>query len=77
MRTLITLLITVCLVPNVSAQVMLTDADIANAYRTTTYRNRVSCHDPSVVLDDVTYPASPRFYVFGSHLGRGYTFLAS
>ena len=77
MRTLITLLITVCLVPNVSAQVMLTDSDIANAYRTTTYKNRVSCHDPSVVLDDVTYPASPRFYVFGSHLGRGYTFLAS
>lgn len=77
MRSLTILLMTMCVAPGASAQVVLTDADIANAYRTTTYRSRLSCHDPSVVLDDVTYPNSPRFYVFGSHLGRGYTFVSS
>lgn len=77
MRILLSLLAILGVALGVSAQVMLTDADISNAYRTTAYQNRVACHDPSVVLDNVTYPNSPRYYVFGSHLGRGYTFSSS
>ena len=59
------------------AQNSLTDADIADSYTTRTYNHRVSCHDPSIVVDNVTNPASPVYYVYGSHLGHGSTTAAS
>lgn len=56
-----------------SAQTTLTDADLTNAYTTKTYSHRLSCHDPSMVMDNVTNPSSPVYYVYGSHLGHGVT----
>jgi beta-xylosidase len=55
----------------------LSDADLKNAYTTQTYAHRISCHDPSIVMDNVTDPAHPVYYVYGSHLGHGSTTVAS
>ena len=35
----------------------------------------VSCHDPSIFMDDITTgtPESPVYYIYGSHLGNGKT----
>lgn len=51
----------------------LTDADLRNAYDYKTYSNRLSCHDPSIVIDDITSKTTPVYYVYGSHLGHGKT----
>lgn len=55
------------------AQTTLTDADLVNSYTTKSYSHRVSCHDPSIVMDDITNPSAPVFYIYGSHLGHGST----
>lgn len=55
------------------AQTQVTDQDLNNAYEARTYNKRVTCHDPSIVIDDVTHPSSPTYYIYGSHLGRGKT----
>jgi beta-xylosidase len=55
----------------------LSDADLKNAYTTQTYAHRISCHDPSIVMDNITDPAHPVYYVYGSHLGHGSTTVAS
>lgn len=56
-----------------TAQTNLTDADIEGAYSARQYSKRVVCHDPSIVIDDITNPSSPTYYIYGSHLGRGKT----
>lgn len=56
-----------------TAQTTLTDADLKGAYSARQYNKRVVCHDPSIVIDDVTNPSSPTYYIYGSHLGRGKT----
>lgn len=56
-----------------TAQTTLTDADLQGAYSARQYNKRVVCHDPSIVIDDVTNPSSPTYYIYGSHLGRGKT----
>ena len=56
-----------------TAQTNLTDADIEGAYSSRQYNKRVVCHDPSIVIDDITNPSSPTYYIYGSHLGRGKT----
>ena len=56
-----------------TAQTNLTDADIEGAYSARQYNKRVVCHDPSIVIDDITNPSSPTYYIYGSHLGRGKT----
>lgn len=43
-------------------------AEVANYYQYIT-KQRVSCHDPSVVWE----PTKQRFYIFGSHLAQAYT----
>ena len=55
----------------------LSDADLKNAYTTQTYAHRISCHDPSIVMDNITDPSHPVYYVYGSHLGHGSTTVAS
>ena len=56
------------------ADVTLTDADLTDAYSAQSISGRVTCHDPSVFMDTINYPkTSPRYYIYGSHLGRGYT----
>lgn len=55
----------------------LSDADLKNAYTTQSYAHRISCHDPSIVMDNITDPAHPVYYVYGSHLGHGSTTIAS
>lgn len=55
------------------AQTTVTDADLQGAYSARQYNKRVVCHDPSIVIDDITNPASPTYYIYGSHLGRGKT----
>ena len=59
------------------AQTTVGDADIANAYRTKSYSQRVVCHDPSIVMDNITSPNKPIYYIYGSHLGRGKTYASS
>ena len=56
-----------------AAQTTVTDADLQGAYSARQYSKRVVCHDPSIVIDDITNPASPTYYIYGSHLGRGKT----
>ena len=56
-----------------TAQTNLTDADLQGAYSARQYNKRVVCHDPSIVIDDITNPSSPTYYIYGSHLGRGKT----
>ena len=56
-----------------TAQTNLTDADIEGAYSSRQYNKRVVCHDPSIVIDDITNPSPPTYYIYGSHLGRGKT----
>ena len=59
------------------AQTTLGDADIANAYKSKSYTQRVVCHDPSIVMDNITSPSKPIYYIYGSHLGRGKTYASS
>lgn len=56
-----------------AAQTTVTDADLQGAYSARQYGKRVVCHDPSIVIDDITNSASPTYYIYGSHLGRGKT----
>ena len=56
-----------------AAQTTVTDADLQGAYSARQYNKRVVCHDPSIVIDDITNSASPTYYIYGSHLGRGKT----
>ena len=56
-----------------TAQTSLNDADLEGAYSARQYNKRVVCHDPSIVIDDITNPTSPTYYIYGSHLGRGKT----
>lgn len=56
-----------------AAQTTVTDADLQGAYSARQYNKRVVCHDPSIVIDDITNPASLTYYIYGSHLGRGKT----
>ena len=60
-----------------SAQTQVSDNDLTNAYTSRSYSKRVVCHDPSIVVDDITNPSSPTYYIYGSHLGRGKTTAAS
>ena len=60
-----------------NAQTQVTDNDLTKAYEARAYNKRVVCHDPSIVLDDITNPSSPTYYIYGSHLGRGKTTTAS
>jgi beta-xylosidase len=50
-----------------SAQTVLTDADLTDAYHTKTVTGRISVHDPSIVADGNNY------YIYGSHLGHAKT----
>lgn len=56
-----------------TAQTPLTDDDLNHAYNTRGYTMRASVHDPSIVIDNITNPSFPLYYVYGSHLGRGMT----
>ena len=60
-----------------TAQTQVSDNDLTNAYQSRAYNKRVVCHDPSIVMDDITNPSSPTYYIYGSHLGRGKTTAAS
>lgn len=42
-----------------SAQTQVSDNDLTNAYTSRSYSKRVVCHDPSIVVDDITNPARP------------------
>ena len=55
------------------AQTPVGDNDLANAYATQTIE-RIAVHDPSIVMD-VTEPiTNPKYYIYGSHLGRAKTY---
>lgn len=60
------------------AQTPVDDNDLANAYATQTITGRIAVHDPSIVMD-VTEPTTttnpnPKYYIYGSHLGRAKTY---
>ena len=56
------------------AQTPVGDNDLANAYATQTITGRIAVHDPSIVMD-VTEPiTNPKYYIYGSHLGRAKTY---
>lgn len=51
-----------------TAQAVLSDADLVNAYSQRSYDHRISCHDPSIVYDN-----AETYYIYGSHLGHAKT----
>lgn len=55
------------------AQTAVGDNDLANAYATQTITGRIAVHDPSIVMD-VTESTNPKYYIYGSHLGRANTY---
>lgn len=57
----------------IMAQTQVTDTDLNGAYKSRAYSKRVVCHDPSIVIDDISSSSNPIYYIYGSHLGRGKT----
>ena len=55
------------------AQTAVGDNDLANAYATQTIR-RIAVHDPSIVMDVTGSTTNPKYYIYGSHLGRATTY---
>uniref|UniRef100_UPI0040251897 lipocalin-like domain-containing protein n=1 Tax=Segatella hominis TaxID=2518605 RepID=UPI0040251897 len=55
------------------AQTPVGDNDLANAYATQTI-GRIAVHDPSIVMDVTGSTTNPKYYIYGSHLGRAKTY---
>lgn len=55
------------------AQTPVGDNDLANAYATQTITGRIAVHDPSIVMDVTEPTTNPKYYIYGSHLGRAKT----
>ena len=55
------------------AQTPVDDNDLANAYATQTI-GRIAVHDPSIVMDVTGSTTTPKYYIYGSHLGRAKTY---
>lgn len=56
------------------AQTAVGDNDLANAYATQTITGRIAVHDPSIVKDVTGSTTKPKYYIYGSHLGRAKTY---
>lgn len=56
------------------AQTPVGDNDLANAYATQTITGRIAVHDPSIVMDVTDATTNPKYYIYGSHLGRAKTY---
>lgn len=56
------------------AQTPVGDNDLANAYATQTITERIAVHDPSIVMDVTGSTTNPKYYIYGSHLGRAQTY---
>ena len=56
------------------AQTPVGDNDLAKAYATQTITGRIAVHDPSIVKDVTESTTTPKYYIYGSHLGRAYTY---
>lgn len=56
------------------AQTAVGDKDLANAYATQTITGRIAVHDPSIVMDVTGSTTNPKYYIYGSHLGRAKTY---
>ena len=56
------------------AQTPVGDNDLANAYATQTITGRIAVHDPSIVMDVTGSTTNPKYYIYGSHLGRAQTY---
>lgn len=56
------------------AQTPVGDNDLANAYATQTITGRIAVHDPSIVMDVTDSTTNPKYYIYGSHLGRAKTY---
>ena len=56
------------------AQTPVGDNDLANAYATQTITGRIAVHDPSIVMDVTGSTPNPKYYIYGSHLGRAYAY---
>lgn len=56
------------------AQTAVGDNDLANAYATQTITGRIAVHDPSIVMDVTGSTTNPKYYIYGSHLGRAKTY---
>ncbi len=57
----------------VMAQAQLSTSELTDSYHFRAYTQRVSCHDPSIIIDSITNPKNVQYYIYGSHLGRGKT----
>lgn len=56
------------------AQTAVGDNELANAYATQTITGRIAVHDPSIVMDVTGSTTNPKYYIYGSHLGRAMTY---
>lgn len=74
MKKLLLSVMSLMAVNGAMAQTAVGDNDLANAYATQTITGRIAVHDPSIVMD-VTEPiTNPKYYIYGSHLGRAKTY---
>ena len=56
------------------AQTAVGDNDLTNAYATQMITGRIAVHDPSIVMDVTGSTTNPKYYIYGSHLGRAKTY---
>lgn len=73
MKKLLLSIMSLMAINGAMAQTPVGDNDLANAYATQTITGRIAVHDPSIVMD-VTESTNPKYYIYGSHLGRAKTY---
>ena len=74
MKKLLLSIMSLMAINGAMAQTAVGDNDLANAYATQTITGRIAVHDPSIVMDVTGSSTNPKYYIYGSHLGRAKTY---
>ena len=74
MKKLLLSIMSLMAINGAMAQTAVGDNDLENAYATQTITGRVAVHDPSIVMDVTGSTTNPKYYIYGSHLGRAKTY---
>ena len=74
MKKLLLSIMSLMAINGAMAQTAVSDNDLANAYATQTITGRIAVHDPSIVMDVTGSTTNPKYYIYGSHLGRAKTY---
>ena len=74
MKKLLLSVMSLIVINGAMAQTAVGDNDLANAYAPQTITGRIAVHDPSIVMDVMGSTTNPKYYIYGSHLGRAKTY---